>query len=65
MHTLSPERHSAAIPLHPIGGLAWRRAAGLMSLRDRADRYRERNGLPPLPADLYLLRRELVREVRA
>ncbi|WP_295543967.1 hypothetical protein [uncultured Thiohalocapsa sp.] len=53
------------VQLHPLGGRAWRRAAGLMSLRDCADRYRERHGLPPLPADLYLLRRELVREVQA
>jgi len=65
MTTHPLERHSAAVPLHPIGSRAWRRAVGLMSLRDRADRYRDRNGLPPLPADLYLLRRELVREVRA
>ena len=66
MHTLSPERQPAAvIPLHRPGGLAWRRAAGLMSLRDCADRYRDRHGLPPLPADLYLLRRELVRGARA
>ena len=66
MHTHPLERHTAAvIPIHPIGSRAWRRAAGLMSLRDRADRYRDRHGLPPLPADLYLLRRELVREVRA
>ena len=36
------ERPSAAIiPLHPIGGLAWRRARGLLTLRDRADRYAE------------------------
>ena len=52
MTTHPLERHSAAVPLHPIGSRAWRRAVGLMSLRDRADRYRDRNGLPPLPADL-------------
>lgn len=56
--TKHPGTSANIIRLHPIGGFAWRRARGLLTIEDQARLYRARRfvrhplQLAPLPEDL-------------